>query len=163
VNADAGGRDWVDAADHVAAYRRTDGLDGHWWRGRPHLLLGTTGRRSGREHTVPLVYSRLSTQAGERLVVAASAGGAETHPAWFLNLSADPVVTVRLWQEQWRTVAEQAHGEEEQAAWAAMGRTWEGFLDYRRRTARRIPLVLLGGPPGGIPAVPLAPGPDALP
>ena len=37
-------RVWADAADHVATYRRTDGAQGHRWHGRPHLLLGTTGR-----------------------------------------------------------------------------------------------------------------------
>ena len=159
----AGERVWAGAADHVETYRRTDGAEGHWWHGRPHLLLGTTGRRTGREHTVPLVYARLSTTTGERLVVAASAGGSETHPAWFLNLRDDPDVAVRLWRETWRTLAQPAGGEVEEAAWAAMGRTWDGFLRYRRDTARRIPLVLLGLPPGGGLPAPVVAGPDALP
>lgn len=156
-------RVWADTADHVDTYRRTDGVEGHWWHGRPHLLLGTTGRRSGRVHTVPLVYSRLPTAAGERLVVVASAGGSETHPAWYLNLAADPAVTVRLWDREWSTTAEPAAGQGEEAAWQAMGRTWEGFARYRRETVRRIPVLLLGGPAdGGFPA-PLTAVPDALP
>lgn len=154
---------WADAADHVETYRRTGGVEGHRWHGRPHLLLTTTGRRTGREHTVPLVYAPLSTSDGPRLVVVASAGGAETHPAWFLNLRHDPGVGVQLWGRTWTTAAEQADGEVEEAAWAAAGRTWEGFLRYRQQTARRIPFVLLDLPPGGLPDAPRLPGPDALP
>jgi len=156
-------RIWSDANEHVATYRRTDGVEGHWWHRRPHLLLGTTGRRSSRPHTVPLVYGRLPVGAGERLVVVASAGGAERHPAWYLNLAADPAVTVRLWDREWWTTAERAAGEQEDAAWAAMTRTWEGFSRYRRDTARRIPVLLLGGPPDGRVPEPLTTVPDALP
>lgn len=140
---------WADAADHVATYRRTDGTQGYWWHGRPHLLLGTTGRRSGRVHTVPVVYARLVVAAGQRLVVVASAGGAEAHPAWYLNVRADPSVTVRLLDREWTTVIEPAEGEDEEAAWAVMARTWDGFARYRRDTVRRIPVLLLPLPVDG--------------
>lgn len=137
-------RRWADAAEHVATYRATGGMVGHTWADRPHLLLGTTGRRSGREHTVPLVYARLPGPAGSaRLVVAASAGGAEQHPAWFLNLVAHPDVGVQLRDRCWRTKATVAEGAEEEAGWAAMTTTWDGFRRYREQTTRRIPLVLL--------------------
>lgn len=137
-------RRWVDAAEHVATYRATGGAVGHTWADRPHLLLGTTGRRSGREHTVPLVYARLPDAVrGPSLVVAASAGGAERHPAWFLNLEAHPAVDVQLWDRRWRATAAVAEGAEEEAGWAAMTATWDGFRRYREETARRIPLVLL--------------------
>lgn len=156
-------RVWTDAADHVDTYRRTNGVEGHWWHGRPHLLLGTTGRRSSRLHTVPLVYARLGTTAGERLVVAASAGGAERHPAWYLNLAVEPAVTVRLHDREWSTSAERAVGPVEDQAWEAMIRTWEGFARYRRDTVRVIPVLTLGGPPGDVLPPPRTTGPDALP
>jgi deazaflavin-dependent oxidoreductase (nitroreductase family) len=143
-------RRWTSAAEHVEAYLATDGEVGHTWADRPHLLLTTTGRRSGREHTVPLVYARLDgTARGPALVVAASAGGSERHPAWFLNLTADPVVAVRLRADRWRTTATAAAGDDEERGWAALAGTWDGFARYREQTRRRIPLVLLGGPPAG--------------
>jgi len=135
---------WVDAAEHVATYRATDGAVGHTWADRPHLLLSTTGRRSGREHTVPLVYARLADAAGgARLVVAASAGGAEIHPAWYLNLVADPDVAVQLWGRRWLTSAGVAEGDDVEPGWSAMTTTWDGFRRYREETTREIPLVLL--------------------
>lgn len=154
-----GERAWADAAEHVEVYRRTGGTEGHRWHGRPHLLLGTTGRRSGRLRTVPLVYARAGTAAGEQLVVVASAGGAERHPAWYLNLVARPAVEVQLLDRAWSTTATTATGQDEEAGWAAMAATWDGFARYRALTARRIPVVLLGPPPQS----PEDPAPDALP
>ncbi|WP_336923709.1 nitroreductase/quinone reductase family protein [Aquipuribacter sp. SD81] len=144
-------RRWVDAAEHVAAYRASDGTVGHTWADRPHLLLTTTGRRSGREHTVPLVYARVpAAGGGSVLVVAASAGGAERHPAWFLNLQADPRVGVQLRERRWQARARVADGAQEEAGWVALVGTWGGFARYRAATTRRIPLVLLPGePPAG--------------
>lgn len=141
-----GERVWADAQDHVRTYLATDGAEGYRWHGRPHLLLTTTGRRSGLPRTVPLVFARLATADGERLVVAASAGGAESHPAWYLNLEADPSVSVRLREQAWGCVATTAEGATAEAAWEALGRTWDGFLAYRRSTRRRIPVVLLALP-----------------
>jgi deazaflavin-dependent oxidoreductase (nitroreductase family) len=141
-------RRWVDAAEHVATYRLTDGRIGHLWHDRPHLLLTTTGRRSGREHTVPLVYGRLP-DAGRgggpagRLVVVASAGGAERHPAWYLNLVARPLVGVQLLDRTWDAAATTADGGLEDLAWQVMGRTWSGFTTYSEQTRRRIPVVVL--------------------
>lgn len=138
-------RRWLDSAEHVAVYRATDGAVGHTWADRPHLLLSTTGRRSGRQHTVPLVYARLDRSVqGPVLVVAASAGGAEQHPAWFLNLTANTDVAVQLWDRSWRATATVATGADEEAGWQAMVATWDGFAGYRDQTARRIPVVLLG-------------------
>lgn len=137
-------RRWVDAAEHVAVYRTTGGAVGHTWHDRPHLLLTTTGRRSGREHTVPLVYGRLpGAGAADRLVVVASAGGAERHPAWYLNLAEHPSVGVQLLDRVWAANAVTIGGPEEDAAWDLMARTWAGFTSYRQQTRRRIPVVVL--------------------
>lgn len=154
MSQDPNTRRWVDAAEHVACYRRTDGAVGHTWHDRPHLLLSTTGRRSGREHTVPLVYAWLPARPGgavdeqdstRRLVVVASAGGAERHPAWYLNLQACADVGVQLLDRRWRTTAGTASGAQEEQAWQQMVRTWDGFAAYRRGTRRRIPVVVLPG------------------
>lgn len=152
---DANTRQWASAAEHVATYRESDGRLGHTWQDRPHLLLSTTGRRSGREHTVPLVYGRWR----DRLVVVASAGGAESHPAWFLNLRDRPRVDVQLWAQRWSTTAEIAEGEDVEAAWRVMASVWQGFARYRAGTDRVIPVVLLPEPLAvhhepGIPSAP---------
>lgn len=150
---EANRRRWVDAAEHVATYRATGGVVGHTWQDRPHLLLSTTGRRSGREHTVPLVHTLVPGPDGATplLAVVASAGGAERHPAWYLNLVADPDVGVQLWAHRWRTRAVVAEGSQEEAAWAGLVGIWSGFAAYRRDTARRIPVVLLAAPPDALP------------
>lgn len=145
VDDDPNTRRWQSAAEHVAAYRGSDGEIGHTWHDRPHLLLTTTGRRSGQEHTVPLVYARLPGWGSQRLVVAASAGGAERHPAWYLNLVEAQEVGVQLMATRWRTPARTAAGAEVEAGWAALGAVWAGFTRYREGTRRDIPLVLLDG------------------
>jgi hypothetical protein len=76
--------------EHVRRYRETGGEVGHIWNGVPTLLLTTTGRTSGEKRTAPLIYG----EDGGAYVVVASKGGAPQHPAWYLNLSADPAVEV---------------------------------------------------------------------
>lgn len=141
---------WADAAEHVAAYEASDGAVGHDWLGRPHLLLRTTGRRTGRVRTVPLAYARLPVPDGTaRYVVAASAGGAERHPAWYLNLVADPRVEVQVRAQRWSTTADPLVDEPHdvvEGAWAALTDVWSGFGRYRAGTRRRIPVVLLAAP-----------------
>ena len=77
---------------HVDAYRRTDGDEGYEWKNGSHIiLLTTTGHRSGKERTVPLIYGR----NGDAYLVVASKGGSDDPPAWYVNLQANPTVTVQ--------------------------------------------------------------------
>src|SRR5207253_1884739 len=80
----------VMGAIHVALYRLTGGRIGGRAFGAPVLLLTARGRKTGKARTTPLLY----LEDGDRLVVVASKGGAPRHPAWFLNLAANPEVTV---------------------------------------------------------------------
>ena len=81
---------WVNR--HIKAYVQSNGEKGHEWRpGVPTLLLTTTGRRTGTRHRTALIYGR----SGSDYVVVGSKGGAKRHPAWYLNLSADPRWTCR--------------------------------------------------------------------
>jgi deazaflavin-dependent oxidoreductase (nitroreductase family) len=74
-------------AEHVRAYRETDGELGHdWRRGSPVLLLTTIGRRSGEPRTTPLIYGR----SGDDYLIVASHGGSPEPPDWFQNLSEHP-------------------------------------------------------------------------
>jgi deazaflavin-dependent oxidoreductase (nitroreductase family) len=107
--------------------------------GRPVLLLTTTGAKSGRSRLAPLVYSR----DRDRLVIVASKGGAPTHPAWYLNLVANPIVTVEVGGETFEALAAVAAGAERERLFAAHAAANPNFNDYQRRTSRVIPVVVL--------------------
>jgi deazaflavin-dependent oxidoreductase (nitroreductase family) len=127
-------------AEHVRRYRETGGEVGHIWKeGATTLLLTTTGRKSGQPRTTPLIYAR----DGDRLVVVASQGGAPRHPNWYENLSRDPNVEVQLQDEVFAARARTAEGEERERLWAKANEVWPHYEAYKRRTSRRIPVVVL--------------------
>ena len=105
----------------------------------PLLLLTTRGARSGRELTVPLVYTR----DGDRYVVIASKGGAPTHPAWYHNLLANPRATVEMGTESFEVDSAVVDGEERDRLYAAQAALMPGFAEYQRKTTRRIPVIAL--------------------
>ncbi|MDN4475010.1 nitroreductase/quinone reductase family protein [Demequina sp. SYSU T00192] len=127
-------------AAHVARYLETDGADGHdWRRGTSVLLLTTTGRRTGTERASALIYR----EWGDAYLVVASNGGAAAPPAWFVNLTADPEVTVQVRADRFRARARVATAEEKPAMWAAMVEAWPDYDSYQARTDREIPVVVL--------------------
>jgi deazaflavin-dependent oxidoreductase (nitroreductase family) len=109
------------------------------WEGRDLLLLTTTGRRSGALHTTPVVYSR----QGERLLVYASNGGAPGHPQWYLNLLADPRVSIEVGADRYPATATPLEGEARDRAYAEHAGRWPAFAAYQDQTERRIPVVAL--------------------
>jgi deazaflavin-dependent oxidoreductase (nitroreductase family) len=127
-------------AEHVRAYRETDGELGHdWKRGSPVLLLTTTGRSSGEPRTTPLIYGR----SGDDYLIVASNGGSPEPPAWFRNLRAQPEVEVQVLADRFRAHARVATAEEKPAMWEEMVGHWPPYEDYQRRTDREIPVVVL--------------------
>jgi deazaflavin-dependent oxidoreductase (nitroreductase family) len=126
--------------EHVERYVETGGVEGHEWQpGVYTLILTTRGRHSGTDRSTPLIYGR----AGEGYVVVASKGGAPEHPAWYRNLSEDPNVTVQVRDERFAARARDAHGEERQRLWAEMAEIWPDYDDYKTKTDREIPVVVL--------------------
>jgi len=107
------------------------------------VLFTTTGARSGKEGTTPLMYHR----DGERYVVVASKSGAPDNPAWYYNLKANPVARVEVGTESgtetFEVRAHEAQGEERERIWADRVAIAPGFGDYQRNTSRRIPVMLL--------------------
>ena len=77
---------------HRVLYRLTRGRIGRRLVDNDMLLLTTTGRHTGKEHTVPLLYLR----DDEDIVVIASWGGRDTHPEWYLNLLASPEAQIQI-------------------------------------------------------------------
>lgn len=103
------------------------------------LLLTTTGRRTGRPHTVPLLYLR----AGDTLGVIASYGGRDRHPAWYLNLVATPEVEVQVRKERFEARARTASPDERSSWWPRVVAAYGDYAVYQTRTERVIPVVLL--------------------
>jgi deazaflavin-dependent oxidoreductase (nitroreductase family) len=105
----------------------------------PILLLNTVGRKSGKKRTTPLLY----VMDGEEFVLIASKGGSPTHPAWYLNLMANPEVTVEVGDREVRARAEEVSGAEKTRLWQKMVEMYPTYDDYQTRTEREIPLLIL--------------------
>ena len=123
----------------IAEFRANEGKVGGQFAGRPLLLLSTVGARSGQTRTSPLAY----TTDGERYVIIASKGGAPSHPDWYHNLVANPLVTVEVGTEQFQARATVAEGEERTRLFNQMAAQMPGFAEYQRNTERQIPVVVL--------------------
>jgi len=136
---------WI--KDHLTRYLASDGVDGYLWDARlgggkglvPTLLLTTTGRKSGNVLTLPLIFGR----SGPNYVVVASKGGAPTHPAWYLNLQANPDVKVQVKAEKFTARAHTAEGAERTALWRKMVEIYGPYEQYQTKTDRQIPVVVL--------------------
>jgi deazaflavin-dependent oxidoreductase (nitroreductase family) len=129
---------WV--AEHTRRYLETGGREGHEWRpGVPTLLLTTTGRRSGVKRRTALIYGRDNAD----YVVVASDGGAPGHPAWYLNLEANPDVEIQVFDKVVPATAHAATGAERERLWALMLQTWPAYEAYQKKTERQIPVVVL--------------------
>lgn len=107
--------------------------------GSPVLLLTTTGRKSGKPRTIPLLY----LPDGENLLVVASNGGTSGHPAWWLNLEDNPEANVEVGGRTLRVRAEEAEGEERGRLWGRVVRMYGAYQQYQEKTDRRIPVVIL--------------------
>ena len=126
---------------HTFLYRRTGGRLGQTIPGvsGKMLLLDHVGAKSGKPRTSPLLY----VEDGENLVVIASKGGFPSHPAWFHNLRANPDTTVQVGSERRSIHARVAGPDERERLWALAVAAYPGYEDYRARTERQIPLVVL--------------------
>lgn len=123
---------------HVNIYRSTGGLLGGWMLA-PVLLLTTTGRRSQRQRTTPLTFF----PEGQDFVVIASYGGGPSHPAWWLNLQAQPQAEVEVGPARHAVTAREAEGEERERLWGRVTGWMPTYAFYQSRTERRIPVVVL--------------------
>lgn len=105
----------------------------------PILLLTTTGRRSGKPRTHPLLY----IEADDGYVVVASNAGADEHPAWFLNIEAEPEATVQIGKVRERVIAHVASAEEREKLWPKLIEMYSGYDVYQADTERALPVVVL--------------------
>jgi deazaflavin-dependent oxidoreductase (nitroreductase family) len=122
------------------AYRASGGRWlGRFPSGAPVCLLTTTGRKSGRRLSVPLLYLR----DGNDFVVVASQGGAPQHPGWYFNLQAEPKAEVEIGRSRFSVVAQPVADDERAALWPRLIEIYPPYENYQRRTTRRIPVLRL--------------------
>ena len=125
--------------EHVRRYEETNGEVGHEWNGATCLVLTTTGRKTGLPRKFALIYA----EDGDDYLVVASMGGAPRHPGWYLNLSANPDVTVQVLGDRF-----DAHADRDaRRAPTAVGDREPGLAELRRlrdaTTHAEIPVVVL--------------------
>ena len=110
------------------------------FKGADVLILTTTGAKTGKPRENPLAFS---SENGDYVVVA-SKGGAPTNPGWYHNLVANPVVTVEALGETFKARARVIDGEHDyERLYREHARKMPGFNEYRQRTSRRIPVIVL--------------------
>ena len=120
-------------------YETTDGRF-TWLAGLPVLLLRTIGRKTGAERTAALVYLK----DGDNLVVVASNGGSDKHPAWLFNIQKNAEVGVQIARQRMRMRARIADGKERARLWPLVNQNNSSRYDgYQAKTKRQIPLVIL--------------------
>ncbi|PFG35178.1 nitroreductase family deazaflavin-dependent oxidoreductase [Sanguibacter antarcticus] len=125
---------------NTAVFRATRGKVGGKLMGAPVLLLHHVGRRSGQARTSPLLY----LDDAPRLVIVASKGGVDDHPAWFHNLMAMVSTEVELPGGERRTVVPRvAEGDERTALWERLVVLYPTYATYATFTKRLIPVVVL--------------------
>lgn len=124
---------------HPMLYRWSGGRLGGALQGMPVLLLTTSGRKSGQPRTTALTY----LPRGDDFVVIASVLGEPRHPAWWLNLVANPDASVQVGGARHAVRARAAEAEERDALWRAVVAKNPDYDEYRARTSRRIPVVVL--------------------
>jgi F420H(2)-dependent quinone reductase len=105
------------------------------------MMLTTKGRKTGRERTTPVLYLRY----GADLIVVASFGGNDMHPAWYLNLERCPEAEVIINGERRRLIATKVSSEEKELIWPRLVKMYPNFAVYQTRTRREIPLLQLSG------------------
>jgi len=124
---------------HKRLYRWSNGRIGARMANLPVLLLETVGRKTGTPRTNALTYLAW----GDSCVVIASLLGEPKHPAWYHNLKARPEVFVQVGSRRFEARARDAEDEERDAIWRALVLQSPDYEQYRERTGRRIPVVVL--------------------
>jgi deazaflavin-dependent oxidoreductase (nitroreductase family) len=120
-------------------YRRSGGTGfGSDFQGIPVALLTTKGRKTGEPRISPLYFHR----DGDTVVVAASKGGSDKHPMWYLNLKTNPKVQVQIKSEVLDLTARDATEEERAKYWPRLVEMYPSYDDYQSWTTRQIPLVI---------------------
>jgi deazaflavin-dependent oxidoreductase (nitroreductase family) len=129
--------DWN--AQTIAEFRRNHGRVGGQFEGAPLLLLHHTGAHSGKSRVNPMMYLK----DGERYLVFASKGGADTNPDWYYNLKAHPDVQIEVGDETIEVHAAEITGPERNRFYSRQASLYPRFAGYQSQTKRIIPVIAL--------------------
>jgi deazaflavin-dependent oxidoreductase (nitroreductase family) len=127
---------WV--RDQVALYESTGGREGNTLRGKPVIIVTSTGAKSGKIRKTPL----MRVEHDGRYALVASQGGAPQHPTWYFNLVADPRVKIQDGPEPRDMVVRELSGAERAEWWERAVAAWPDYAGYAERTDREIPVFL---------------------
>lgn len=123
----------------IDEFRANDGKVSGRFEGKTLLLLHTKGAKSGQERVNPTAYVR----DNGNLVIIASKGGAPTNPNWYYNILVDPLVSIEVGTETFQARANVAEEPERTRLYNKMVEMMPSFDDYRRKTTRQIPVIVL--------------------
>ena len=123
----------------IEEFRANEGKVGGNFEGKELLLLHTRGAKSQQERINPVACIK----DRDRFAVIASKGGAPTHPDWYYNVIANPLVTIEVGKEKIQAYATDAEEPERTRLFNQMVEVMPGFDDYRRKTTRVIPVIVL--------------------
>ena len=126
-------------AMHERLYKLSGGRIGGKLMGMRVLILTTVGRKSGQKRETMLTYM----MDGDDVLIVASKGGHPKHPAWYLNLTANPEVEVLRGSKREKRLARTASPEEKTRLWPIVTKAYGGYAGYQERTDRDIPVVIL--------------------
>lgn len=137
--------DWT--SEHRRIYLASGGAQGHivdlkeigGHSFTTTLLLRTVGRKSGTERITPLIYGDI----GGEIAIVASKGGADVHPAWYLNIKDSETVAIQIATQAFRAGWREPQGAQREALWTFMEQIYPPYKDYQAATSRKIPLVML--------------------
>jgi deazaflavin-dependent oxidoreductase (nitroreductase family) len=127
------------ARDQVELYERSGGTDGLTLNGRPVVVVTSVGAKTGKLRKTPLM--RVEHEGSYAIV--ASKGGAPTHPVWYHNLIANPLVELQDGPIKKDYRAREVSGDERDVWWARAVETWPDYDSYVERTSRLIPVLVL--------------------
>jgi F420H(2)-dependent quinone reductase len=131
---------WPDARDQVELFERTHGAQGNTLTGLPVVIITTTGKSSGKLRKTPL----MRVEHEGRYAAVASMGGAPTHPSWYHNMTASPLVELQDGALRQDYTARELSGHERETWWASCAvNAFPGYADYLVATFREIPVMLL--------------------
>jgi deazaflavin-dependent oxidoreductase (nitroreductase family) len=138
-------RNWKD--EHLSQYLRSGGAEGHIMdvtdigghKFTTMLLLKYVGRKSGKTMITPLIYGDL----GGEVVIVASKGGADHHPAWYLNVKDGKELSFQIATQAYAATWREPQGSERLKVWDFMVSVFPPYKTYQASTTREIPLVMM--------------------
>src|SRR5437660_12446040 len=127
--------DWN--AGVIQEFPKNRGKVGGYFEGAPLLLINHTGARIRKIRINPVMYLK----DGDRYLVFASKGGADTHPDWYHNLKAHPDVKIEVGDETIDVTAEEIKSPERDRLYKKQASLYPQFAQYQQKTNRIITVI----------------------